>query len=77
MRLETPFARENRAGIVSFHCGSRERDTACLHYLLANDISVAQRYTSGVGGVRASVHYFNNDDDVDRLLETTAAFLKR
>jgi selenocysteine lyase/cysteine desulfurase len=77
VRLETPFGRENRAGIISYHCGSRAKDTACLEYLLANDICVAQRYTSNTGGVRVSVHYFNNEDDIDKLLDTTAAFLRQ
>ena len=68
VRLETPFDRENRAGIITFHTGSRERDSACLERLLAEGVSVSQRYTAGVGGVRVSVHYYNNEDDVDRLV---------
>ena len=76
VRLETPFERENRAGIITFHTGSRERDTACLERLLAEGISVSQRYTSGVGGVRVSIHYYNNEDDVDRLLAVVGEFLE-
>ena len=76
VRLETPFERENRAGIITFHTGSRERDTACLERLLAEGISVSQRYTSGVGGVRVSIHYYNNEDDVERLLAVVGEFLK-
>ena len=76
VRLETPFERENRAGIITFHCGSRERDSACLERLLAEGISVSQRYTSGVGGVRVSIHYYNNEDDVERLLAVMGAWLE-
>ena len=76
VRLETPFERENRAGIITFHCGSRERDGACLERLLAEGISVSQRYTSGVGGVRVSIHYYNNEDDVERLLAVMGAWLR-
>ena len=76
VRLETPFERENRAGIVTFHCGSRERDAACLERLLAEGISVSQRYTAGVGGVRVSVHYYNNEDDVDALLGVVGEWLR-
>ncbi len=76
VRLETPFERENRAGIITFHTGSRERDSACLEGLLAEGISVSQRYTSGVGGVRVSIHYYNNEDDVDRLLAVVGEFLE-
>lgn len=77
VRLETPFDREHRAGIIAFHCGSRERDTACLRHLAGRDICVAQRYTAQAGGVRVSVHYFNNEDDIDRLLDATAGFLRQ
>ena len=76
VRLETPFERENRAGIITFHCGSRERDAACLERLLAEGISVSQRYTSGVGGVRVSIHYYNNEDDVERLLAVMGEWLR-
>ena len=76
VRLETPFERENRAGIITFHCGSRERDGACLERLLAEGVSVSQRYTSGVGGVRVSIHYYNNEDDVERLLAVVRAWLR-
>ena len=76
VRLETPFERENRAGIITFHCGSRERDGACLERLLAEGVSVSQRYTSGVGGVRVSIHYYNNEDDVERLLAVVGEWLR-
>jgi selenocysteine lyase/cysteine desulfurase len=77
VRLETPFERQHRAGIVSFTCGSRERDAACLEFLLSRDVCVAQRYTAGTGGVRVSVHYFNDEGDIERLLEATSEFLAR
>lgn len=76
VRLETPFGRENRAGIISFSLGDRDRDRACMEYLIERNIWVAQRYTSETGGVRISVHYFNNQDDVDQLLSEAGAFLK-
>lgn len=76
VRLETPFGREHRAGIVSFTCGSRERDAACLAFLLKRDICVAQRYTSHTGGIRVSIHYFNDEDDIAQLLAAVAAFLR-
>jgi selenocysteine lyase/cysteine desulfurase len=74
LRVETPFARAHRAGILSFTFGSRARDAVCLDYLLAHDVCVAQRYTSRTGGIRVSVHYFNNEDDIERLLAVTADF---
>jgi selenocysteine lyase/cysteine desulfurase len=43
-------------------------DLALLHRLLERKIYLAQRYTSGVGGLRASTHFFNRREDVDTLL---------
>jgi len=68
--LVTPPEREHRAGIVTFSVGSPEENTTLMDKLLAQKILVSVRYTSKVGGVRVSCHYFNNDADIDRLLET-------
>jgi cysteine desulfurase/selenocysteine lyase len=75
LRLETPFDRNHRAGIISFTTGTRERDRECLDFLLDRRIYVAHRYTANSGGVRVSIHYFNNEDDIDQLLEATRTFL--
>jgi selenocysteine lyase/cysteine desulfurase len=37
---------------------------------------ISQRYTAGVGGLRVSVHFFNNADDIDRLGAGVRHFLK-
>ena len=35
---------------------------------------VSLRYTSGVGGIRVSTHYFNDESDLDRSLTSSRAF---
>ena len=40
-----------------------------LEKILDEKIFISIRYTSGVGGIRVSTHYFNNEDDLDRLVE--------
>ena len=63
-----------RSGIVTFTLGQgAARDTACLRRLLDRGILISQRYTAGVGGLRVSVHFFNNEDDVRQLAEAVAA----
>jgi selenocysteine lyase/cysteine desulfurase len=69
VKQQSDFPRANRAGIISFTFGDRDKDRACVEHLLARGIWVGQRYTSNVGGVRISVHYFNNEDDIDTLLK--------
>jgi cysteine desulfurase / selenocysteine lyase len=76
LEIVTPLARENRSGIVTFSLGSVARNLAAMERLLENRVLVSVRYTSQVGGVRVSCHYFNNVQDIDRILNLLAAFLK-
>jgi selenocysteine lyase/cysteine desulfurase len=69
-RVISPGAPEEaRSGITIFTvCDTPEEDRALLDELLTRKIYLAQRYTSGVGGIRASTHFFNDESDVDALL---------
>jgi cysteine desulfurase/selenocysteine lyase len=60
---------EARSGITIFNLfDTPEEDRVLLDELLNRKIYLAQRYTSGIGGIRASTHFFNNEEDVDALL---------
>ncbi|MGH9794728.1 MAG: aminotransferase class V-fold PLP-dependent enzyme [Candidatus Acidiferrales bacterium] len=69
----TDFNRENRAGIVTFSAGSPQQNLALMELLLERRILVSVRYTSGVGGIRVSCHFFNSLGDIDRLLSALAS----
>ncbi len=70
-RIVTPDEDRMRAGIVTFRMFDEpERDQELAEFLLQNRIYLSTRYTSGIGGTRASVHFFNNREDVRRLLES-------
>lgn len=61
---------EERSGIVSFTLGQGvARDRAFLQRCWDEGVVISHRYTANVGGLRASVHLFNDADDVGRLLE--------
>jgi selenocysteine lyase/cysteine desulfurase len=69
-RVVSPPERHARSGIVTFTWGQGPaRDRECLGWLLDRGVLISQRYTAGVGGLRVSVHFFNNQGDVGRLLE--------
>ena len=51
-----------------------ERDRACLGWLLERRILISQRYTAGIGGLRVSIHFFNNAEDVERLIQAVREF---
>jgi len=69
IRVVTPQPHSNRSGIVVFDLNqSAAANIACKEYLLDKKILTSVRYTSGVGGVRVSCHFYNTTEDVDRLL---------
>jgi cysteine desulfurase / selenocysteine lyase len=75
VRTVTPRDPSHRSGIVTFTLDSVAREAALIERLLDARIMVSHRYTSGVGGVRVSCHFFNAAEDVARLLEVTGAWL--
>jgi selenocysteine lyase/cysteine desulfurase len=75
VRIVTPRGRIHRSGIVTFTLDDVAREAALIERLLDARVMVSHRYTSGVGGVRVSCHFFNAADDVARLLEVTEAWL--
>jgi selenocysteine lyase/cysteine desulfurase len=52
-----------------------DEDIALANFLQQHKVLVSVRYTSHVGGVRVSCHLFNNQEDLDRLLELVAIYL--
>ncbi len=78
VHIVTRPEREARSGITTFEVSeSQAENEAFLESLLDERIYVAMRYTSHVGGIRVSTHFYNNHDDVDRLLHATAKLLGR
>ncbi len=53
------------------------KDRALLEYLLDNKILVSIRYTSNIGGLRVSTHYYNNEDDIAALVDGIAAGMRK
>jgi len=66
--LVTPREPERRAGIVTFSVGDVDANLALMERFLDSRVLVSVRYTSRLGGVRASCHFYNDETDVDRLL---------
>jgi len=66
--IVTPRARKNRSGIVTFSVGSAEQNVKLMNRLLEKKILVSVRYTSNVGGIRVSCHFYNSAEDIDSLL---------
>lgn len=54
-----------------------EDDERLLAHLLDERILVSIRYTSGVGGIRVSTHYYNDESDLDRLVSALRRLRRR
>jgi len=65
-----------RSAIVTFSVGSPQDNVALARHLADCRIAVSVRYTSGIGGVRVSCHYFNSIDDIDSLIDVVTAWLR-
>ncbi|MFZ0879602.1 MAG: aminotransferase class V-fold PLP-dependent enzyme, partial [Candidatus Acidiferrales bacterium] len=69
VRVVTPAAASNRSGIIVFDLGQgAAKNIELKEHLLDKKILTSVRYTSGVGGVRVSCHFYNTIEDIDRLL---------
>ena len=78
MNVVTPRSPVNRSGIIAMGFpGSPHKDIELKEYLLDRKILVAVRYTSNVGGVRVSCHFYNTKVDVDHLLNAVEDYLAR
>jgi selenocysteine lyase/cysteine desulfurase len=60
---------EHRSGISVFRIyDSYKRDEILLKRILLDKIFISIRYTSGVGGIRISTHFYNNEEDIMKLI---------
>ncbi|HRI67017.1 MAG TPA: aminotransferase class V-fold PLP-dependent enzyme [Polyangium sp.] len=60
-----------RSGVTVFqYQASPAEDRALVEEILRQKIYISIRYTSNIGGIRISTHFYNDEDDVLRLVHT-------
>lgn len=62
-RVISPLEDKHRSGIVTY-----AGDLRTLKVLNNEGVAVDLRYAGGQGGIRVSTHFYNNEDDVDKLI---------
>ena len=82
MHLSSPAEDKHMAPIITFSFSGLEnndvtREKKLVQYLQEQNIFVSLRCSTGVGGVRVSVHYYTPEYYVDRFLEAVEAFVKQ
>ena len=60
---------------MTFSVGSAQDNIRLMNRLLEKKILVSVRYTSNVGGVRISCHFYNSEADIEKLLAEVKAAL--
>ena len=72
-KVLTPEDPQKRHGLIIYTTGSYESDLASFNYFSApplgrKPIKVSLRALGGVGGIRVSTHFFNTEEDIDKLI---------
>lgn len=70
--IEFMTPRNNRAQILTFKLEGQDTK-ALFEYLLEKNIFVSYRQ----GGIRVSPHFYNNQSDIDRFVDTVEEYFKR
>lgn len=68
LKIVSPLEKEVRSGIVLATTGNVTEDCNIMEQLNQLGVGVSVRYQAGWGGVRMSLHFYNNEDDVDKLI---------
>ncbi len=69
---------DHRSGIVIARLyEDLETDRSILKELHVRSIFIAQRFTDYVGGFRVSCQYFNNKEDIDRMISTMKELIEQ
>jgi selenocysteine lyase/cysteine desulfurase len=72
----TPAEASSRAGIVTYSLGDYKLNQRSYDTLQKAGIVVSHRYIGGIGGIRVSPHFFNTEEDIDKLLAAQKKLLK-
>ena len=76
----SPTDEAHMSSIASFNFGfpegNIEREKKLVQYLQARRILVSLRSSTGTGGIRISMHYYNTIDQIDSLADAIAAFIQ-
>lgn len=82
LNMQSPGEEKHMSAILVFNFnGLRENnietERALLRYLHERGILVSLRCSTGLGGIRVSVHYYTTKEEVDIFLDAVRDFMKR
>jgi cysteine desulfurase/selenocysteine lyase len=69
VKINTPEEPNRRAALVTYDTGSFKKNQKIYDALKHENVDVAHRYEAGVGGIRVSCHFFNTEQEIDKLIK--------
>lgn len=76
----SPTDDKHMSSTASFNFGfpnnNIDREKRLVTYLEERDIQVSLRSSTGTGGIRVSMHYYNEMEEIDQLVDAIEAFIK-
>ena len=80
IRVCSPTDEAHMSSIASFNFGfpdgNIEREKRLVTYLQERKILVSLRSSTGTGGIRISMHYYNTPEQIDRLVDGIRDFMR-
>lgn len=72
-----PYDVKNQSGITTFRMGlGRKNEMKIVEKLGESGVLVSYRAGGGLSGIRASAHYVNNEEDIDKFISVLGQFRK-
>lgn len=79
IRAESPYDEAHMSSIAAFNFGfpdgEIEREKRLVAYMQARNVFVSLRSSTGTGGIRVSMHYYNTEAEIDRLTKLLREFM--
>ena len=76
LTLKSPEEKECRGGIVIATYGDIDKDLATMDTLSDLGVAVSCRFQACIGGLRMSPHFYNNEEDIDKLINALKGKIK-
>ncbi|MEA2090207.1 MAG: aminotransferase class V-fold PLP-dependent enzyme [Thermoproteota archaeon] len=77
-KVLTPIEPEERHGLIMYTTGRYKRDSDSFNTFASQPkpIKVSIRSAGGIGGIRVCTHFFNTEEDIDRLIEVQKKLIR-
>jgi len=70
-KVNTPIEQEKRHGLITYSTGSNQLNERSYNTLSKHTprFVLVLRYTAGIGGIRVCTHFYNTEEEIDKLID--------